>query len=135
MPQVHGIRSSRTPSPSTTPMLCIKPSAIPRVLAIVEVLELIFDHIFPGDEQMTSAEQAKIQTQTLARAARTCKMFMEPALRILWRYLYSLAPILSMIKHSPEAHNAHSECFVCRHVYRFHDFLICIYRYNNHLLG
>ena len=65
----------------------IKASAVHMALRITEILELIFDHVRPQNIIEPS------RTQVLAMAARTCKLFREPALTALWRELNTLSPV------------------------------------------
>ncbi|EGN94131.1 hypothetical protein SERLA73DRAFT_188726 [Serpula lacrymans var. lacrymans S7.3] len=56
-------------------------------LCITEILEEIFEHAFA----------AKYGSSTLAVLARTCRVFSEPALDILWRKQTSLIPLLKCL--------------------------------------
>ena len=38
-----------------------------------------------------------VKQETLARCARVCKAFYLPAIRVLWRRLYDLFPLLSLL--------------------------------------
>ena len=66
----------------------IKASAVHIALRITEVLELIFDHVRP------QAISEPSRTQVLVKAARTCKLFREPALTALWKELNTLNPVV-----------------------------------------
>ena len=67
----------------------------------------IYSHIlefanlhFADDNPMHSYHQFGDTNPTLAALARTCKVFLEPTLNILWRTQYTLAPIIRALPQS-----------------------------------
>jgi hypothetical protein len=63
-------------------------------LQIQEVLTIIFQHISVPGIPGTLSVWRKLGSSTLARLARTCKAFTEPALDNLWHYQTSLVPLI-----------------------------------------
>ena len=61
-------------------------------LEIQEILSNIFDHFFLVDDRAATTD--------LAALARTCRVFKEPALDVLWRILDNLSPLARCL---PEA--------------------------------
>lgn len=66
-------------------------------LRVVEILDLIFNYLCPRESESEHSHETKVKMQTLAGAARACRLFYIPALSLLWRELDSIRPILSMV--------------------------------------
>ena len=88
-----------------------------RALIIPDVLHEILKHLSPYPELSFSDaclgsfeyplfenEDRKYLMLTLARVARTCKAFSEPASRILWAVQVGLSPIVPVLKHRVSEH-------------------------------
>ena len=64
-------------------------------LVTSDVLIHIFEGLLATDTQDENGD--RIGRQTLARLARVCVAFHEPSMRLLWRHLDSLHPLLSLL--------------------------------------
>ncbi|OCH92360.1 hypothetical protein OBBRIDRAFT_717559, partial [Obba rivulosa] len=66
-------------------------------LGVYDILCNIFEEL-ASTASISNAYQDMIEIRrTLARAARVCKAFYEPALKILWKELNSLMPLLQLL--------------------------------------
>ena len=64
-------------------------------LEISDVLNYIFEKLTPADTLDEDGDRRG--RQTLARLARVCVAFYEPAMRLLWRRLDSVHPLFSAL--------------------------------------
>ena len=64
-------------------------------LVTSDVLIHIFEELLATDT--LDENGCRIGSQTLARLARVCVAFHEPSMRLLWRHLDSLHPLLSLL--------------------------------------
>ena len=85
-----------------------------KALTVPEILQEIFQHLSPhpglslSDAHMEYFEfppfyrdaARRSRMTTLARVARTCKVFSEPASRILWAVQDGRAPAVSVLKNN-----------------------------------
>ena len=62
-------------------------------LRVPEILSRIFLEVFDPDDARRSYPFGS-GSRTLVNLALTCKMFSEPALNILWRFLPNLVPLI-----------------------------------------
>lgn len=89
-----------------------------RMLSIPHLWEEVFIHLAPqtccnrGANQISASNSsyaAKEGQRALARSARVCKAFAEPALDVLWRELDDLLVLLRIL---PPFQKYTSRCFV-----------------------
>ncbi|KAI0629444.1 hypothetical protein C8Q77DRAFT_1075964 [Trametes polyzona] len=62
-----------------------------------DVLFEVFRQIGRSIRNSEEGELCDTETTALARCARVCKAFQEPALRVLWEYLPSILPLLRLL--------------------------------------
>ena len=65
-----------------------------RCLQIQEPLSIVFEYVHIPRKAL---EDDPLSASSLARLARTCKAFQDPALDILWHSQYSLVPLLKCL--------------------------------------
>src|SRR5690606_3959161 len=68
----------------------------PRAIAIPEIADLILEQLVMESEAWKQWPLSKFYRNTLAKLARTCKIFHEPAIKRLWRCIPGIDPIFDI---------------------------------------
>ena len=82
------------PSSQGSQLLQSRTYGMHRCLQIQELLSIVFEYVHVPRKAL---EDDPLSASSLARLARTCKAFQDPALDILWHSQDSLAPLLKCL--------------------------------------
>ncbi|KAG1746722.1 uncharacterized protein EDB91DRAFT_1118506 [Suillus paluster] len=71
-----------------------------RALQLDDIIYILFHHVNELEPSSKYSELGDFGRKTLAALARTCRIFHEPALNVLWGDLYFLYPLVECLQHS-----------------------------------